>query len=115
MDSTDQVESQYSRSESDVDGSEAEKTPMISSGGGKRPKFLSTHGTTSWRLWVAVAVIIVLLTANATLLSVWIWLPRDLDSTCIKHTSAFCECDMMPQRTQALTLRSCSFRVTRHG
>lgn len=91
MNSTGQVESQYSRSEFDDDGSEAEKTPMISSTSRKRPKFLSTHGTTSWRLWIAVAAIILLLTANATLLSIWLWLPQDLDSKCIKHTSAFCE------------------------
>lgn len=115
MSAADYVESQYIRSESDEDGSEAEKIPMISSGGGKRPKFLSTHATTSWKLWVAVAVIILLLTANATLLSLWLWLPRDLDSTCINHTSAFCESDETQEHPCCSTSCSCLFRVACHG
>ncbi|KAK4495420.1 hypothetical protein PRZ48_013751 [Zasmidium cellare] len=78
------MDDQYSRSESE-DGFEAEKTPMIGSAG-KRSKWRNQRP--SWTFLVVAAIIVLLLTANAILMSLWLWGPQDLDSICVKHTSA---------------------------
>ncbi|KAF2163038.1 hypothetical protein M409DRAFT_26484 [Zasmidium cellare ATCC 36951] len=74
-----------SRSESE-DGVEEEKTPMIGSAG--KPSRLKRAQRSSWTIPLVLGIITVLLAANAVLLSLWLWFPRDFDAACVKHTSA---------------------------